>query len=445
MAASQPIIDNVQSSIVGKQENSIWKCTACLNHNDSLKLKCVCCEQSRVVTKGTTSNNTIPTEPQFTDEPETTFLFGSSSAKGKNAPSPSFLFDNFALRSNAKNDSGSVKPANEKANKSTRKSSSSGQFSCEILAATAKTKFESTLHSAVAQTKQPTFGSSALNGVENSNIKLFPVKSDDLKKLIAQVDFDLPSDLLTVQSDIRNYKKIRSNMYTGSIKPALKLADPCSCNTGDRCGDQCLNRLLYTECSKGNCPCGNECQNMTIQKNKVAPLARIETQNKGIGIKAKEFIANGTYIMEYLGEIVNEKDYEERTKTCRKGDDHFYGVNLENGLYIDARRFGNESRFINHSCNPNCEMQKWCVNGISRIALFAIKDIRAGEEISYDYNFFPYKAKQKCKCGEDNCRGFIIKSTHKRSAFPAKEKPTTLKRKTFQIKLPALKRNKRHK
>ena len=44
-------------------------------------------------------------------------------------------------------------------------------------------------------------------------------------------------------------------------------------------------------------------------------------------------------------------------------------------------------RFVNHSCEPNCEMQKWSVNGLFRMALFALREIKAHEELSYDYNF----------------------------------------------------------
>lgn len=52
-----------------------------------------------------------------------------------------------------------------------------------------------------------------------------------------------------------------------------------------------------------------------------------------------------------------------------------------------SRNFSIVGRFVNHSCEPNCEMQKWSVNGLFRMALFALRDIEAGEELTYDYNF----------------------------------------------------------
>lgn len=68
-------------------------------------------------------------------------------------------------------------------------------------------------------------------------------------------------------------------------------------------------------------------------------------------------------------------------------DTHHYCLHLDGGLVIDGHRMGGEGRFVNHSCQPNCEMQKWSVNGLFRMALFALRDIKAGEELTYDYNF----------------------------------------------------------
>ena len=66
-------------------------------------------------------------------------------------------------------------------------------------------------------------------------------------------------------------------------------------------------------------------------------------------------------------------------------------------------------RFVNHSCDPNCEMEQWSVNGLIRMAVFARRDILPGEEICYDYNFslFNTDQGQECKCGARECRGVI--------------------------------------
>ena len=75
---------------------------------------------------------------------------------------------------------------------------------------------------------------------------------------------------------------------------------------------------------------------------------------------------------------------------------------------IDACQKGNLGRFTNHSCNPNCETQKWLVRGDLCIGLFALKDIQAGDELTFDYNFERYGDKpMRCLCGASNCGGVI--------------------------------------
>jgi len=78
-------------------------------------------------------------------------------------------------------------------------------------------------------------------------------------------------------------------------------------------------------------------------------------------------------------------------------------------MIIDATR-GSIARFVNHSCEPNCRMVKWIVAGKPRMALFAgDRPIMTGDELTYDYNFDPFSAKnvQECRCGSENCRGVL--------------------------------------
>lgn len=82
---------------------------------------------------------------------------------------------------------------------------------------------------------------------------------------------------------------------------------------------------------------------------------------------------------------------------------------FDQNMIIDATT-GSIARFVNHSCNPNCRMEKWIVHGQPRMALFAgDRPIMTGEELTYDYNFDPFSAKnvQKCLCGSANCRGVL--------------------------------------
>lgn len=84
-------------------------------------------------------------------------------------------------------------------------------------------------------------------------------------------------------------------------------------------------------------------------------------------------------------------------------------MDFDQSMVLDATR-GSIARFINHSCAPNCRMIKWTVSGKPRMALFAGDEgIMTGEELTYDYNFDPFSAKnvQECRCGAENCRGVL--------------------------------------
>jgi len=100
-------------------------------------------------------------------------------------------------------------------------------------------------------------------------------------------------------------------------------------------------------------------------------------------------------------------------------------MSFDQNMIIDATT-GSIARFVNHSCSPNCRMIKWIVSGQPRMALFAgDRPITTGEELTYDYNFDPFSAKnvQKCLCGSPNCRGVL--GPKPKEAKPPK--PQTLK------------------
>ncbi|XP_050785986.1 histone-lysine N-methyltransferase ASH1L isoform X5 [Gopherus flavomarginatus] len=238
-----------------------------------------------------------------------------------------------------------------------------------------------------------------------------------------RIDFQLPYDILWQwkhnqlykKPDVPLYKKIRSNVYV-DVKPLSGYeATTCNCkkpddSNGKGCLDDCLNRMIFAECSPNTCPCGEQCCNQRIQRHEwVQCLERFRAEEKGWGIRTKEPLKAGQFIIEYLGEVVSEQEFRNRMIEQYHNHSDHYCLNLDSGMVIDSYRMGNEARFINHSCNPNCEMQKWSVNGVYRIGLYALKDMPAGTELTYDYNFhsFNVEKQQLCKCGFDKCRGII--------------------------------------
>eukprot|EP00698_Gefionella_okellyi_P000577 TRINITY_DN104_c0_g1_i1.p1 TRINITY_DN104_c0_g1~~TRINITY_DN104_c0_g1_i1.p1 ORF type:complete len:819 (+),score=188.65 TRINITY_DN104_c0_g1_i1:65-2521(+) len=183
----------------------------------------------------------------------------------------------------------------------------------------------------------------------------------------------------------------------------------CCCSPGDACGDDCLNRLMMIECGARTCPAKHSCTNQNFQQRRYANLIVTEEPNKGWGLRTLARIRAGTFVIEYCGDIINHAEFQRRAH-MRSADsaDHFYFMSIANEEVIDASMKGNESRFINHSCGPNCETQKWSVNGEMRVGLFATVDIPAGSELTFDYKYERYGAEaQKCYCGAPSCRGVI--------------------------------------
>lgn len=259
----------------------------------------------------------------------------------------------------------------------------------------------------------------------------------------------------------------------------------CSCTPRAGCGPLCQNRILFMECVPGHCPTcvnangtgkcddigergrqrnffyqrgpfkkydgdlltvneefgdedehegedgvyaepiGNEgiiyCENTIIQRKKFPKTEVIDPESGcGFGLQVMEDVGAGTILIEYLGEVITQDECNERMAQCDEHDD-FYFASLGGGLYLDAKPMGSVARFANHSCNPSCELQKWNVRGEPRICLVNARPMKAGEEITYNYQYYEDGfdsagmdekdtaafRRQKCLCGSDNCCGTI--------------------------------------
>ncbi|CAM8935130.1 unnamed protein product [Rhodiola kirilowii] len=162
--------------------------------------------------------------------------------------------------------------------------------------------------------------------------------------------------------------------------------------------------MLLSSCSS-SCNCGSGCLNKPFHQRPVKKLKLVKTEKCGSGVIADEDIKQGEFIIEYVGEVIDDLTCEERLwKMKHRGETNFYLCEINRDMVIDATFKGNKSRYINHSCSPNTEMQKWRTEGETRIGIFATHDIKKGAELTYDYQFVQFGADQDCHCGAIGCR-----------------------------------------
>ncbi|CAM9344738.1 unnamed protein product, partial [Ectocarpus sp. 4 AP-2014] len=221
------------------------------------------------------------------------------------------------------------------------------------------------------------------------------------------------------------YRKLKANLYEDSSLKGLVPVDEiplCNCRPEDGCDANCINRLLLMECAPGRCPtlrgASKHCNNNAIQ-TKTFPATEVfrtfEGRGWGLRLAEERGAEAGTLLHEYLGEVIMMDECRRRLrKVGRKGVEgssgDFYFASLDGNLVLDGGPMGNEARFANHSCSPNCLMQKWSVLGETRVVLVAARDISFGEELTYNYQadtLEGFVERQKCLCGEPQCSGFI--------------------------------------
>ncbi|KAF9281345.1 Histone-Lysine N-Methyltransferase ash1l, partial [Mortierella antarctica] len=239
-----------------------------------------------------------------------------------------------------------------------------------------------------------------------------------------QRDFQLPFDIMQAwkagvlqkRREPEPFTKIRANIFVERKRRIETSPMVCHCvrpppGSGRiGCGEDCYNRVMFYECIPSLCPCGDQCSNQRFQhKHNEDNLRVIWTPQRGFGIQTMEPIKKGSLVIEYRGEVISQKLCLERMATIYKKNKNFYFLEYEKGEVVDACQKGTNARFVNHSCSPNSQIEKWLLNGEMSIGIFASQDIPSGAEISYDYNFSPFSGaqKQRCRCEAPNCRGYI--------------------------------------
>lgn len=204
------------------------------------------------------------------------------------------------------------------------------------------------------------------------------------------------------------YTHIRRNVFL--IKKKRDDFDDgvsCSCHIDDTqvCGEDCECRVQSMSCSK-SCECRDKCTNKPFRKERRVKV--VKTEHCGWGAEACEAIERGEFIIEYTGEVIDDATCEKRLWEMKGRSVHnFYMCEIAKDFIIDATYKGNPSRYLNHSCQPNCKLEKWRVDGETRVGVFALIDIQVGEPLTYNYKFIDYGMKVICRCGAANCRGAI--------------------------------------
>ena len=152
-----------------------------------------------------------------------------------------------------------------------------------------------------------------------------------------------------------------------------------------------------------------------------APFAIRRSPIQGKGAFATRHIPRGTTLVEYAGERLTPEESDARYPDDPTERHHTFLFAIDDDIVIDAAVDGNDARFINHSCDPNCD----AVIEDGRIWIEAIRDIEPGEELAYDYAYelkpderHTPKAKLRypCNCGAHKCRGTMLVSKRTRHA-----------------------------
>lgn len=162
-----------------------------------------------------------------------------------------------------------------------------------------------------------------------------------------------------------------------------------------------------------------------------APLIEVRRSRvHGRGVFALRRIRRGTRIIEYLGERISHRVADRRYEDHDENDNHTFLFSVDRGLVIDAGVDGNDARFINHSCAPNCES----VIERRRVFIDALRDIAPGEELSYDYQIGRERGDPPnvdeiyaCRCGSKECRGTMLWPPRRRSRSGPPERQATSK------------------
>ncbi|KAK8166756.1 hypothetical protein IWX90DRAFT_222423 [Phyllosticta citrichinensis] len=193
-------------------------------------------------------------------------------------------------------------------------------------------------------------------------------------------------------------------------------------------------RTAIYECNL-KCKCGPTCKTRVVQHGRKIPLEIFKTPDgRGWGIRCKTQLRIGQFVDTYRGEIITDAEASRRESLAHGAKDSYLysldkfaetcGFSQEQLYVIDGQFYGGPTRFLNHSCDPNCRQYVVSYNKhdpkVYEIAFFATRDIASGEELTFDYldkeddedqemdeDAASGKTRIKCRCGTKKCRRYL--------------------------------------
>jgi [histone H3]-lysine36 N-trimethyltransferase len=185
----------------------------------------------------------------------------------------------------------------------------------------------------------------------------------------------------------RGFEEITSNISVDATDIDEDNDEPerCTCQApykkGPCCFDErCVNYATQTECTV----CHPGCQNQRFRRRQFANIEVREAPGKGFGLFTNEDLKPGQFVYEYYGELISLKELNRRMNES-VSERHLYAMQLNSRTFLDSRKKGSIGRFINHSCEPNCQIEVWNSCGRLHVGIFTTASIAASEELTFDY------------------------------------------------------------
>lgn len=187
------------------------------------------------------------------------------------------------------------------------------------------------------------------------------------------------------------------------------------------------------------------CQYLAMKNQTSASIAktsnrRIQVRRSGVhgkGVFARQDIAKGDTIIEYVGEIISAQEAEDRHPHDPQDPNHTFYFQIDEDRVIDALHGGNSARWINHCCTPNCKPEV----DEGRVFIKAKRNIVAGEELNYDYGLIIDEpitkkliAQYPCWCGSPKCRKTLLAKTSKSRKETDKQKAAEIRKTIKKLK-----------